>query len=165
MRVPLSKSSQSKAWKAREETRGKAKKRRYRRYGSARTSPALRLAVWRLVRTSVAMLSARMSKPSTQGNRMRKSNWSKMEPSCRQLSGRPSASMLRFRTSKALSNDATDAGIATLKTLPTRVTICTRAPGRGAINGEGGQEHAFNAGFLTHLVESDHLFERRANCL
>eukprot|EP00964_Phaeocystis_antarctica_P008195 scaffold4416_cov65-Phaeocystis_antarctica.AAC.3 len=87
-------------------------------------SPALRLAALRLVRTSVAMLQARNSNPRTQGDNTRKSNWSNKEPSCKQLSGRPNASMLRFRTSTTLSNDATDAGIATLKTLSTRAAIC-----------------------------------------
>eukprot|EP00964_Phaeocystis_antarctica_P007530 scaffold4078_cov68-Phaeocystis_antarctica.AAC.8 len=74
----------------------------------------------------MAMLQARTSSPSRQGDSTRKSNWSKKEPSCRQLSGRPNASMLRFRTSKTSSNEATDAGIATLKTLSTRVAICAR---------------------------------------
>ena len=87
-----------------------------------------------MVMTSVAMLNARMSRPSTQGNSMRKSNWSKKDPSCRQASGRPNASMLRFRTSNTLSNEATDAGIATLKTSSTRVAICTSV-GAGAMNG------------------------------
>eukprot|EP00964_Phaeocystis_antarctica_P076329 scaffold47189_cov73-Phaeocystis_antarctica.AAC.3 len=70
------------------------------------------------------MLQARTSRPITQGDTTRKSNWSKKEPSCKQLNGRPNASMLRFRTSKTLSNEATDAGIATLKTLSTRAAIC-----------------------------------------
>eukprot|EP00964_Phaeocystis_antarctica_P025895 scaffold14560_cov60-Phaeocystis_antarctica.AAC.6 len=86
--------------------------------------PALRLAVLHLVKASAAMLRTRTSSPSTQGDNTRKSNCSKKELSCKQLSGRPNASMLRFRTSKTLSNEATDAGIATLKTLSTRATIC-----------------------------------------
>eukprot|EP00964_Phaeocystis_antarctica_P004053 scaffold2179_cov72-Phaeocystis_antarctica.AAC.2 len=101
----------------------------YSRYGRARIRPAFRLAVLRLVRTSVAMPQARTSSPSMQGDNTRKSNWSKKEPSCKQLSGRPNASMLRFRTSKTSSNAATDAGIATLKTLSTRAAICAWGEG------------------------------------
>eukprot|EP00964_Phaeocystis_antarctica_P107963 scaffold72598_cov40-Phaeocystis_antarctica.AAC.3 len=71
-----------------------------------------------------------MSSPSTQGTNTRKSNWSKKEPSCRQLSGTPNASMLRLSASKTWSNEATDAGMATLKTLSTRVVICERTWGR-----------------------------------
>eukprot|EP00964_Phaeocystis_antarctica_P038861 scaffold22235_cov63-Phaeocystis_antarctica.AAC.4 len=104
--------------------------------------PAMRLAALRFVRTSMAMLQARTSRPSTQGDTTRKSNWLKKEPSCRQLSGRPSISMLRLRVSKTSSNATTDAGITTLKTLSTRVAIC------------GGGRRS---------MESDHLFERRAN--
>eukprot|EP00964_Phaeocystis_antarctica_P030332 scaffold17121_cov64-Phaeocystis_antarctica.AAC.1 len=92
--------------------------------------PALRLAVLRLVRTSATMLKARTSSPSMQGDSTRKSNWLKKEPSCRQFSGRPNASMLRCRTSKTLSNAATDAGIATLKTLSTRAAICAVQAGK-----------------------------------
>ena len=72
--MPSSNSSQSKAWKAREETSGKAKNKMYSRYGRARIRPGFRLAVLRLVRTSVAMLQARTSSPSTQGDNTRKSN-------------------------------------------------------------------------------------------
>eukprot|EP00964_Phaeocystis_antarctica_P094587 scaffold61261_cov66-Phaeocystis_antarctica.AAC.5 len=96
----------------------------YSRYGRARMIPALKLAVLRLVKTSAAMLRTRTSSPRTQGDSTRKSNWSKKESSCKQLSGTPSASMLRFRTPKTLSNAATGDGIATLKTLSTRAAIC-----------------------------------------
>eukprot|EP00964_Phaeocystis_antarctica_P033659 scaffold19084_cov64-Phaeocystis_antarctica.AAC.2 len=108
----------------------------YSRYGRARIRPALRLAVLRLVRSSVAMLQPRTSSPSTQGDNTRKSNWSKKEPSCKQLSGRPNASMLRLRTLTTLSNEATDAGIATLKTLSTRAAICAVQAGERPTRGE-----------------------------
>eukprot|EP00964_Phaeocystis_antarctica_P008471 scaffold4571_cov72-Phaeocystis_antarctica.AAC.2 len=43
--------------------------------------------------------------------------------------------MLRFRTSTTLSNEATDAGIATLKTLSTRAAICAVQAGERPIEG------------------------------
>ena len=73
-RVPSSNSSQSKAWKAREETSGKAKNKRYSRYGRARINAALGLAALCSMKTSVAMLEARTSRLSAQGNSTRKSN-------------------------------------------------------------------------------------------
>eukprot|EP00964_Phaeocystis_antarctica_P071606 scaffold43717_cov71-Phaeocystis_antarctica.AAC.4 len=59
--------------------------------------------------------------------------------------------MLRFRTSTTLSNEATDAGIATLKTLSTRAAICAVQAGERPTES------------FSHLVESDDLFKRRAN--
>eukprot|EP00964_Phaeocystis_antarctica_P064169 scaffold38580_cov75-Phaeocystis_antarctica.AAC.2 len=79
-----------------------------------------------------------------------------------QSSGRPNASMLRLRPSKVLSNAATDAGIETLKTLSMRVAICV-VQGRKAINGLKSESARVHRRRLSHLVESDHLFERRAN--
>ena len=71
----------------------------------------------------MAMLQVRISNPNTYGMSTRKSNWLKKEPSCRQLIGKPNASMLRFRVSNAWNSAATDAGIETPKTASTRVAI------------------------------------------
>eukprot|EP00964_Phaeocystis_antarctica_P157251 scaffold127375_cov69-Phaeocystis_antarctica.AAC.1 len=70
--------------------------------------------------------------------------------------------MFRLRPSKILSNEATDAGIVTLKTLSTRVVICV-GKGRKAINGLKSENTSVNIRSFSHLVESDYLFERRAN--
>eukprot|EP00964_Phaeocystis_antarctica_P007756 scaffold4174_cov66-Phaeocystis_antarctica.AAC.4 len=70
--------------------------------------------------------------------------------------------MLRFRTSKTSSNAATDAGIAILKTLSTRAAICA-VQGEKVTKGSCRVSAGVHRRSVSHLVESDHLFERRAN--
>eukprot|EP00964_Phaeocystis_antarctica_P159177 scaffold130118_cov66-Phaeocystis_antarctica.AAC.2 len=66
-----------------------------------------------------------MSSPRAQGAKMRMTSWSKNDPSCMQLSaGKLSPSMFRTRTSNTSRNEATGAGIETLKTPSMFVAIC-----------------------------------------
>eukprot|EP00964_Phaeocystis_antarctica_P021625 scaffold12023_cov67-Phaeocystis_antarctica.AAC.1 len=58
--------------------------------------------------------------------------------------------MLRFKTSTTLSNDATDAGIATLKTLSTRAAICARVGRRR----DQRSEAVSARGLISHLAQA-----------
>ena len=63
-----------------------------------------------------------------------------------------------------LSNEATDAGIATLKTLSTRAAICAVQAGERLTGSESVNVSMRRRSFL-HLVESDHLLERSPKLL